>query len=177
MMGSCQINSRLGVTANAEVRDPSFYWSFMHFSLWHKVVYPLSLRIRGDSRSDELRNHKSLSQGFKRMEFLWEDTVLLKLELFENSENALVPPWEARTWIHSNSKGQEMACSREGKSVGGYLVERRSRLNRAQETALRGVAVGMTVLKEEMWRGDSWLHVQRSHNSVLAPKLQISKGI
>lgn len=70
-----------------------------------------------------------------------------------------------------------MACGREGKSVGGYLVERRSGLNRAQKTALSGVAVGRVVLKEEMGRGDSWLHVQRSHNSDLAPKLQISKGI
>lgn len=57
-------------------------------------------------------------------------------------------------------------------------MEKLSRLNRAQETALSGVAVGREgVLKEEMWRGDSWLHVQRSHNSVLTPKLQISKGI
>ena len=47
-----------------------------------------------------------------------------------------------------------MACGREGKSVGGgYLVERLSRLNRAQETALSGAAVGRMCLRRKCGEG------------------------
>lgn len=46
-----------------------------------------------------------------------------------------------------------MACGREGKSVGGYLVERLSRLNRAQETALSGVAVRRVCLRRKCGEG------------------------
>lgn len=135
------------MTENAKDWDPSFYWRKTK-QLWHRVVYLLSLRTRGDS--GELRSCRAWARGSRGVNSSGETQCHYSWGLYDSGKNAWISLWEEGTWVHSIPRARN---GREDKSGGRCLVEKLSCLNKAQGAALSGAGLGRVSLRRRSGQG------------------------